>query len=345
MLTPDMYTPLQVASFQGHFEVVNFLLECNAQVTGASANGITPLHLACEKNHREIVKALLVAGANADARDISGRTPIDIADNSLLSLLDGSEDVTSESTNGGVDDDEDDEFSSQKQMPYSVKQSFGTEIARRLVAKDWKIRLNAMNEVVHCMQNNRGNSASIIKLFDAACEIILVGVNDNIAQVVSASISLLKTSFNAVMSDSSFHSETFHAQRPIISQIVEALLTRASGSNDKDTSEAISGILFLLCKSLLITNSLVQRIGQILNATGETSSSTWRLQLVCIKILNSVASQYRFDTSSGLGFQDSAQYSAVCLENSSVHVRTAAIDLLVQSVLIKCEQSGKFSRS
>jgi hypothetical protein len=147
------------------------------------------------------------------------------------------------------------------------------------------------------------------------------------------------------MSDSSFHSETFHAQRPIISQIVEALLTRASGSNDKDTSEAISGILFLLCKSLLITNSLVQRIGQILNATGETSSSTWRLQLVCIKILNSVASQYRFDTSSGLGFQDSAQYSAVCLENSSVHVRTAAIDLLVQSVLIKCEQSGKFSRS
>ena len=43
------FTPLQVACLRGHVDVVDFLVECNADLAGSILNGITPLHFACFK--------------------------------------------------------------------------------------------------------------------------------------------------------------------------------------------------------------------------------------------------------------------------------------------------------
>lgn len=204
---------------------------------------------------------------------------------------------------------------------------------------------------------------NLVKLFDGACVMMEMALQDAVTQVASSCCtSLLKVAFNAAMSEKDFHTKQFHDERPVIDRIASALLVRGAGSNEKDASEAVTSLLFLICKSVDITRYLTAQISQmmvssssaqpVLSPSKEGSSAglsalsanvSWRHQLVAIKILNAIANQYRMDEkSSGLSFANAMKISMLALENSSVHVRTASIDLLVQCLVIRCEESGTF---
>ena len=74
-------TPLLTASFNGHFEVVRYLLEQGADRDKASVNGMTSLHWAAITGQLEISKLLMVYGASLIAKDNFSQLPIDRAIN------------------------------------------------------------------------------------------------------------------------------------------------------------------------------------------------------------------------------------------------------------------------
>ncbi|TYZ59903.1 hypothetical protein PybrP1_009216 [[Pythium] brassicae (nom. inval.)] len=377
-----VFTPLQIASFKGHDDVVNFLVECNAELSGTRRNGLTPLHVACSQNRRGVVKILLEAGADVHACDSDGRTPVDVADASMLATLlpdehgggggDDDSDNGIEAADDDADDDDDDDDDTsddegsaagrkRRQALDGVKSAFGGEIGRGFRSKAWKRRVAAIIDAGLCFQSAAQSKSATIKLFDGACQMIALGFQDAVAQVVSSCCSsLLKTAFSAVMGEKEFHTPQFHRERPVIQDIAAALLNRGASANEKDSSEAVASLLFLICKSVDLTRYLTAQIGQIMFAQasalalvspattdasgsvggGAAASVSWRHQLVSIKILSAIASQYRLDqAASGLSFADALKISMASLENSSVYVRTASIDLLVQGLLIRCEQS------
>ncbi|KAG7388572.1 BRCA1-associated RING domain protein 1 [Phytophthora pseudosyringae] len=356
-----IFTPLQIACFRGHEGVANFLVECNAELSGTRRNGKTPLHFASAENHPAIVKLLIEAGADVHACDAEGKTPADVAKSAVLPLLlrDGLNDEENELEGGPGDvEDEDDEFEADdktKRGLEAVKNAFGAEIARSFRSKTWKTRVVAITDASMCFQNVF-KGKNLVKLFDGACFMTELALQDAVTQVASSCCtSLLKVAFNAAMSESDFHSKAFHEERPVIHRIASALLLRGAGSNEKDSSEAVSSLLFLICKSVDITRYLTLQLSQVMASSpptppllspsqpGPSASSanvSWRHQLVGIKILNAIANQYRMDEkASGLSFANAMRISMGALENSSVHVRTAAIDLLVQCLVIRCEES------
>lgn len=367
-----VFTPLQIASFKGHDDVVNFLVECNAELSGTRRNGLTPLHVACAQHHVGAVKILLEAGADVHACDHNGRTPVDVSDAAMLATLlpdeHGGGGDDNDSDNGieaaddddvDVDEDDDTENGSDDARRHtldSVKSAFGSDISRSFRSKAWKHRVRAITDASLCFQRTLASKSATIKLFDGACHMIALGFQDAVAQVVSCCCSaLLKTAFGAVMGEKEFHTATFHCERPVIRDIAAALLIRGASANEKDSSEAVASLLFLICKSMELTRFLAAQIGQAMltqsspaptDSAGSSGgaaapSVSWRHQLVSIKILSAIASQYRLDqASSGVSFADALKISMASVENSSVHVRTASVDLLVQCLLIRCEQSG-----
>ncbi|KAG2777396.1 hypothetical protein PC129_g15373 [Phytophthora cactorum] len=353
-----IFTPLQIACFRGHEGVATFLVECNAELSGTRRNGKTALHFASTQNHPAIVKLLIEAGADIHACDGEGKTPVDVAHSAVLPLLLPDEyDVQNEDNDletGSGDNDDDDEFEGDdktKRGMEAVKNAFGTEIARAFRSKAWKTRVTAITDASMCFQNVF-KGKNLVELFDGACFMMEIALQDAVTQVSSSCCtSLLKVAFNAVMSDKDFHTKAFHEERPVLQRIASTLLLRGAGSNEKDSSEAVSSLLFLICKSADFTRYLTLQISQMMmssstltqqsSAASSVSSTnvSWRHQLVAIKILTVITNQYRLDETSGLSFASAMKISMLALENSSVHVRTAAIDLLVQCLVIRCEES------
>uniref|UniRef100_A0A1I8JDM5 ANK_REP_REGION domain-containing protein n=1 Tax=Macrostomum lignano TaxID=282301 RepID=A0A1I8JDM5_9PLAT len=72
-------TPLMKASWNGHVEAVELLLEFQAAVELRDSTGATALYMASEYGHLPIVQRLLRAGAEVDAEDALGAVPLFIA--------------------------------------------------------------------------------------------------------------------------------------------------------------------------------------------------------------------------------------------------------------------------
>ena len=79
----DGWTPMFIACFYGHFEIVQWLHTHGAamDVTRPSNKGTTPMYIACAKGHLEIVQWLITHGADTDVTrpSFQGKTPIDRA--------------------------------------------------------------------------------------------------------------------------------------------------------------------------------------------------------------------------------------------------------------------------
>jgi ankyrin repeat protein len=48
-------TPLHLACYNGHIDIVNILLKYNSSVNLCATDGSTPLHVACIKGYKDIV--------------------------------------------------------------------------------------------------------------------------------------------------------------------------------------------------------------------------------------------------------------------------------------------------
>ncbi|MBI4674005.1 MAG: ankyrin repeat domain-containing protein [Chloroflexi bacterium] len=76
--SPDGYTPLGLASFFGHLDVVNTLLMYHADPNIASNNAlhVAPLNSAVAGNHYAIAAKLVEAGADVNHKQADGFTPL-----------------------------------------------------------------------------------------------------------------------------------------------------------------------------------------------------------------------------------------------------------------------------
>ena len=78
-----MLTPLHGAAWHGHIDVVQFLLEKNAEIEATDGLGRTPLHYAADWGHRDVVQLLLEKNAKIEATDGT----IDRGDSLIVDVL------------------------------------------------------------------------------------------------------------------------------------------------------------------------------------------------------------------------------------------------------------------
>jgi uncharacterized protein len=74
----DGFQPLGLASFFGHFEVVDYLLQSGAEVNSPSKNSqrVMPLHSSVAGQHLEVSRILLEHGANVNAKQADDFSPL-----------------------------------------------------------------------------------------------------------------------------------------------------------------------------------------------------------------------------------------------------------------------------
>jgi hypothetical protein len=73
------YTPLHWAAVQGHWNIVETLVEHGADVNALGWDGGTPLHMACHHDRPDMVRLLLDEGADLTIQNQWGRTPLHVA--------------------------------------------------------------------------------------------------------------------------------------------------------------------------------------------------------------------------------------------------------------------------
>jgi ankyrin repeat protein len=71
----DGWTPLHVASNEGHVDLIELFVEFGGCVDARSRNFRTPLHIASIRGNLSVIQAVLMAGADINAKDIDGNTP------------------------------------------------------------------------------------------------------------------------------------------------------------------------------------------------------------------------------------------------------------------------------
>ncbi|XP_028152500.1 ankyrin-1 isoform X1 [Diabrotica virgifera virgifera] len=74
----NLRTPLMYAVAACHTEIIEYLLQCNADVRKADVYDRTALHCACEVNLENVIEILIGKGSSLDVKTSSGETPLHI---------------------------------------------------------------------------------------------------------------------------------------------------------------------------------------------------------------------------------------------------------------------------
>ena len=75
----DGYTALHRASYNGHRDAIQFLLEQGADTSARTQDGWQPLHCACKWNKHVVVEMLLQHGVDVNCQTNGGLTPTHMA--------------------------------------------------------------------------------------------------------------------------------------------------------------------------------------------------------------------------------------------------------------------------
>jgi len=75
----EKLTPLHVASFGGHAEVVRLLIAAGADTGARDVYGFTPLHAAAREGQLAAVQVLVEGGSDVNAKDADNFTPVQVA--------------------------------------------------------------------------------------------------------------------------------------------------------------------------------------------------------------------------------------------------------------------------
>jgi len=71
----DGWTPMHVASNEGHVELIEVFAEFGGNLDCRSKNLRTPLHVACIRGNFGVIKALIQKEVDINAQDLDGYTP------------------------------------------------------------------------------------------------------------------------------------------------------------------------------------------------------------------------------------------------------------------------------
>ncbi|XP_067315484.1 protein phosphatase 1 regulatory subunit 12C [Pseudorasbora parva] len=80
-------TPLHVAAAKGYLEAIKLLCQCGLDVSTKDFDGWTPLHAAAHWGQSEACRLLAEQLCDMEAHSNGGQTPFDVADESVVSLL------------------------------------------------------------------------------------------------------------------------------------------------------------------------------------------------------------------------------------------------------------------
>ncbi|CAI0461175.1 unnamed protein product [Linum tenue] len=78
---------IHFAAQKGHLEAVRSLVQSGASIKAFTRKGLTPLHYAVQGSHLELVKYLIKKGADLNVKTKAGRTPLDIAEKEDIRLF------------------------------------------------------------------------------------------------------------------------------------------------------------------------------------------------------------------------------------------------------------------
>ena len=80
-------TALFWAAKHDHKEIAQFLLDKEAYIDAGAGMGGSPLHIAAYEGHSEIVELLISEGANSEAKTVDGKTVLDFANEEIARLI------------------------------------------------------------------------------------------------------------------------------------------------------------------------------------------------------------------------------------------------------------------
>ncbi|KAI0501086.1 hypothetical protein KFK09_019304 [Dendrobium nobile] len=99
---------IHFASQKGHTEVVRILLSSGVSIKSINRKGMSPLHFAIQGSHIELVKYLIRKGANLSSKNKTGETPLDLIKSeemrSLINELEQSLKNKDQTTRRGTDE-------------------------------------------------------------------------------------------------------------------------------------------------------------------------------------------------------------------------------------------------
>ena len=312
----------QVSAVQGHLEVLRALIKNDVNQLAVNHNGETALHLACINNREKAALLLMKKKKAVATKDSSGKLAIDVADGAIKTAL--------EECSGNAAPAIDEEALS-KADPAAVK-VFGKVVMSQFMSQDWKQRVSALKDATQVLVNwDRGQHIAKENLFDGACRLLQLAIEDKVPQVFYAVMPLLKALFNGNLQLPQISGDELH---PTMESLVEALLKRAESAQARSQKEAKRAILFL-AKETSVGSAPIA--GHLYSFDPSTASS-WRPMHARLSVLLELLNEFKLSDLNGIRLAETVDLALPGLENTSVQVRKLAMEVLCGAGGIHIEQ-------